>query len=86
MLQAFEGIIDATGLRSLRQDSNCRRVSSCNESDAVPFWAVLESKVATQIIREILSGNRLRALRLLESSAVSLGSEVGKSFPAGQHQ
>lgn len=86
MLQAFEGIIDVTGLRSLRQDSNRRCVLSCNESDAVPFWAVLESKVATQIIREILSGNRLRALRLLESSAVSLGSEVGKSFPADQHQ
>lgn len=75
MLQAFAGIIDASGLRSLQQD-NGRIQPDSNESGtaSVPFWAILDTNDATRVLKELLSGNRRRALRLLEEASVSLGS------------
>ena len=77
MLQAFEGIIDAGGLCSLRQDngSDYRSNVSCS-SERVQFWAVLDTQNATQILRELLAGNRRRALALLEETATTLGSKM----------
>ena len=77
MLRSFEGIIDASGLRSLRQDDGFLHQHSNDEgpSGKVPFWAVLDTQDATVIIRELLSGNRRQALKLLEASAITLGSK-----------
>ena len=77
MLRSFEGIIDASGLRSLRQDDGFLHQHSNDEgsSSKVPFWAVLDTQDATVILRELLSGNRLQALKLLEESAITLGSK-----------
>ena len=77
MLRSFEGIIDASGLRSLRQDDGFLHQHSNDEgsSSKLPFWAVLDTQDATVILRELLSGNRLQALKLLEESAITLGSK-----------
>ena len=77
MLQSFEGIIDASGLRSLRQDDGFLHLHSHDEGTGgkVPFWAVLDTNDATTILRELLSGNRRQALKLLEESAITLGSK-----------
>ena len=77
MQQAFEGIIDASGLCSLRQDNrgDYRSNVSCS-SMCVQFWAVLDTQCATQILRELLAGNRRRALALLEETATTLGSKM----------
>jgi hypothetical protein len=85
MLQAFEGIIDASGLRSLRQDGSCLPMPRDYRPDEVPFWAVLDTDAASRILRELFAGNRRQALTLLEASAVSLGSRL--DTPAGRrHQ
>lgn len=76
MLQAFEGIIDASGLRSFRQDGGRWLVSAHCGPDQVPFWAVLDTRSATQVLQELSIGNRRRALVLLEATAVSLGSRL----------
>jgi hypothetical protein len=76
MLQAFAGIIDANGLRSLRQDNGRIHPGRADtEAASVPFWAILDTNDATRVLRELLSGNRRRALRLLEEASVSLGSD-----------
>ena len=77
MLRSFEGIIDASGLRSLRQDDGFLHQHAYDEgsSSKVPFWAVLDTQDATVILRELLSGNRRQALKLLEESAITLGSK-----------
>ena len=77
MLRSFEGIIDASGLRSLRQDDGFLHLHAYDEGSGskVPFWAVLDTEDATVILRELLSGNRRQALKLLEESAITLGSK-----------
>ena len=77
MLQSFEGIIDASGLRSLRQDDGFlhQHATDDGSNSKVPFWAVLDTQDATVILRELLSGNRLQALKLLEECAITLGSK-----------
>ena len=77
MLRSFEGIIDASGLRSLRQDDGFLHQHSNDEgsSSKLPFWAVLDTQDATVILRELLSGNRRQALKLLEECAITLGSK-----------
>lgn len=80
MLRSFEGHIDASGLCSLRQndgDSGPLLSANLGRTPAVPFWAVIDTADATNIIRELLSGNRRRALVLLEEAAVTLGSKLG---------
>lgn len=74
MLQAFEGLIDANGLRSLRQGGGPARLDVDSTSEAVPFWAVLDTQAASQVLKELLAGNRRFALSLLEATAKSLGS------------
>lgn len=75
MLQTFQGIIDAHGLCTLQQDEGALRLQVSETSQGVPFWAVLDHRAATRILRELLAGNRSRALRMLEERAVSLGSK-----------
>lgn len=77
MIQAFEGIIDGSGLCTLHQDGGSLRLHSADaKGERIPFWAVMDHRCAATIVREIFSGNRARALRLLEESALSLGSKV----------
>jgi hypothetical protein len=75
MLQTFQGIIDARGLCTLQQDEGALRLQVSDASQGVPFWAVLDHRVASGILRELLAGNHSRALRLLEERAISLGSK-----------
>lgn len=76
MLQAFAGIIDVNGLRSLRQDNGHTRPGSADsEATSIPFWAILDTNDATRVLKELLLGDRRRALRLLEEASVSLGSD-----------
>lgn len=79
MLQAFEGIIDASGLCSLRQDGSRSSFAAIPQRSQIPFWAVIDSHSATQVLKELIAGNRRRALSLLEASAVSLGSKLTES-------
>ncbi len=77
MLIEFEGTIDAQGLRTFRKCSELQAPASRDLRDeqlSLAFWAVLESQAATSILGELFSGNRHRALRLLEEEAVSLGT------------
>lgn len=75
MLQAFEGIIDASGLCSLQQDGTKAVSRPLCGGNQVPIWEVLDTSAATQVLRELIAGNRRRALTLLETAAVSLGSK-----------
>jgi hypothetical protein len=77
MLTDFEGMIDAQGLCTLRQcrQSRGRSRISPEKSGKIRFWAVIESECATAIIRELNSGSRTTAYRLLEELAVSLGTQ-----------
>lgn len=79
MLQSFEGIIDATGLCSLRQDGSRAPFAVDAKRNQVPFWAVVDTLSASQVLRELIAGNRRRALAILEASAVSLGSKLTES-------
>ena len=75
MLREFQGIIDWNGLTRFDQRSEHLRVRGSElPPSAVPFWAVIEAQAATQILKELLLGHRQRALRLLEESAVSIGT------------
>jgi hypothetical protein len=75
MLRAFQGIIDANGLRSLRQDEGrFLAIEPSRQASSIPFWAILDTSDATRVIRELLSGNRRQALKLLEEVSISLGS------------
>lgn len=77
MLIEFEGTIDAQGLRTFRRCSELKVPASRDQHEqrqSLTFWAVLESQAATSILGELFSGNRRRALRLLEEEAVSLGT------------
>lgn len=80
MLQSFEGIIDATGLCSLRQDGGRAPFAVDANRDQVSFWAVVDTHSASQVLRELIAGNRRRALVMLEASAVSLGSKLSGSY------
>lgn len=73
MLQAFEGMIDATGLCSFRQDGSRARIILSDNRNQIPFWAVVDIHSASDVLRELMAGNRRRALSMLEESAVSLG-------------
>ena len=77
MLKDFQGIIDSQGLRTFRQSaSSITGEADIASTDArVPFWAVVEERAATGILREMMLGSRQRALRLLEEAAVSIGCE-----------
>lgn len=76
MLIEFEGTINEEGLCEFRQSSNrqpaVRTVSRLQPH--VRFWAVLESGAASRVLEQHANGRRAAALRLLEESAVSLGS------------
>ncbi len=76
MLTDFEGMIDSQGLCTLRQ---CQSSSPFRylpaEQSRVRFWAVIETESAIAILRELKSGSRARAYRLLEELAVSLGTQ-----------
>lgn len=81
MLCEFQGIIDQEGLARFEQRSDWTRLADNNEeslSKRVPFWAVLDTEIATEILRELMQGSRKRALRILEESAVSLGTRTGR--------
>lgn len=74
MVLDFEGIIDARGLQALQQCSDSLRLPS-RRGAAVRFWAALDHRLATQVLREMLAGDRGRALRLLEEFCVAIGSK-----------
>jgi len=75
MLQNFTGIIDATGLCSLQQEGGFfPYVRGSDQDKRIPVWVVIEQKSATRVIRELMQGNRRRALTLLEELAHSLGT------------
>lgn len=75
MLKSFEGIIDNCGLRSFQQAGGSLRLPPLDGGqDAVPFWANLDERFATAVLKELVAGNRRRALSLLEENAVSLGT------------
>lgn len=74
MLREFHGTINASGLCSLGQTVPTTQLCA----NALPIWAVLDDCAATRVIRELVAGNRVRALRLLEEFAYSLGSEPNK--------
>lgn len=74
MLREFHGTINASGLCSLGQSVPAESLNA----NAFPIWAILDDCAATQVIRELVSGNRIRALRLLEEFALSLGSEPNR--------
>ena len=77
MLREFEGIINSTGLCHFQQTSDLKehQDSMVPLEEHVVFWAVLEVQAASCIMRELMSGSRDRALKLLEETAVSLGSQ-----------
>jgi len=74
MLQAYEGIIDASGLCTLHQDGGSLRLPESNR-EGIPFWAVLDHRSAATILQEMIAGNRGRALRMLEECAHCIGSK-----------
>lgn len=76
MLIEFEGTINEEGLCEFRQLSSHRPMTSIVSRlmPHVRFWAVLESDDASRVLQQHASGRRAAALRLLEESAVSLGS------------
>ena len=77
MLTEFEGIIDSGGLSMFRQKWR-RSGGDCpvmGHRRSIPFWAVLETNSAAQILRQLQIGNGIRALRLLEELAFDLGCE-----------
>ncbi len=76
MLTEFEGTINARGLCSFRESRESRSLSDlpAKQSGLVAFWAVLELTSAIDILNELKTGGRSRALRLLEEVAVSLGT------------
>lgn len=83
MLSEFRGIIDSEGLRSFRQCCDADGAPARADSTElpyphVPFWAVVETATATCIIRELLTGSRKRALRMLEESALTIGSSAAQ--------
>jgi len=77
MLREFEGIINSTGLCHFQQTSDLKKRQDLlvSPEEHVVFWAVLEVQAASCIMRELISGSRDRALKLLEETAVSLGSQ-----------
>lgn len=78
MLIEYSGIIDSGGLRTFRRISNPAMRSDAPEHrrfSSVGFWAVLDAETAEQILRVLQSGSRIRAMRLLEESAISIGSQ-----------
>jgi hypothetical protein len=79
MLTEFEGIIDCNGLSVFRQNGrhDLLGYQPTVQVNCVPFWAVVETDSALEILREMQSGNRVRALCLLEELAFSLGSQWG---------
>lgn len=77
MLREFEGLAGPDGLHELRPtDCHVHDSIRCAEMFCVRFWAVLESSLAQQILHEQCLGSRLRALRLLEENAVSIGRRI----------
>lgn len=78
MLYEFQGIIGRDGLRSFGQSAATQdSLAQISNATLVAFWAVVDSESATGILRELAYGSRRRALRLLEETAVSLGSRSG---------
>ena len=76
MLQDFEGIIDASGLCTLHQDGGSLRLHVPESNrEHIPFWAALAHRFAAAILREMVAGNRGRALRMLEECAHCIGSK-----------
>ncbi len=75
MLTEFEGIIDRVGLRTLREcDTNLAESGLDHQPDRIRIWAVLELESAQAVIKELRSGYRARAHRMLEELAVSFGT------------
>lgn len=82
MLTEYEGIIDAQGLRTFNKctggDMRLDRPGSKSSIlEYIRFWAVIESQSAAWISEELDTGSRVRAMRMLEELAVSLGSKLG---------
>jgi len=77
MLTEYEGTIDSHGLCIFRQSQPSRSLHQqrAEPTHRVPFWAVMEAESAIDILRELKSGSRARALRLLEEFAFSLGTQ-----------
>lgn len=76
MLVEFQGKVDRNGLRSFRQGGvSGNDVRSSNRlTNEITVWAVLEERDAAAIVRQCQSGLRRDALKMLELSAISLGS------------
>lgn len=76
MLTDFEGFIDSHGLCTFQPSQSARSRSNRSPEPVrgIPIWAVLEAEAARQILRELQSGSRVRALRLLEELSFSLGT------------
>ena len=80
MLTEYEGTIDSYGLCIFRQSQPSRSLHKkrAEPTCRVPFWAVMETSCAVQILRQLQMGERVRALRLLEELAFDLGCEWEK--------
>lgn len=76
MLIEFHGLADHNGIRVLTQNRLAHSVADAptGVSHQVAFWAVLEEQDAATILSRYGVGMRQDALKLLEESAVSLGT------------
>jgi len=77
MLTEFEGTFNARGLCSFQESRDARSLpcQPAIQSGLVAFWAVLELTSAIDVLNELRTGGRRRALRLLEELAVSVGTQ-----------
>jgi len=75
MLTEYEGTIDSTGICLFQQSPTTGDRLPKRTANLVPFWAILEADLASEIEREWRAGGRFRALQMLEELAVSLGTQ-----------
>ena len=75
MLREFQGIIDGNGLARFDHGSVHSFLSGPTaQQRRYPFWAIVDSQIASEILKELMFGSRQRALRMLEESAVCIGT------------
>ena len=73
MLQSFIGTFDIAGLRTLRSEDDTCGETRLSSTEAVPFWAILDTDELPSIQRALMLGYRGTALELLVQQAKSLG-------------
>lgn len=83
MRNSFLGIADPGGLRALVPETEhaiCFLSHRARRTNSVCFWAVIDSSLASVVIRELFRGEHAGALQLVQLLANDIGTILPDTY------